>query len=364
VFEDAWQKKLGLLTHMYASLQRFLFPLAQQVVSILCSNYALEGILDIQSRKESERKERGELLRAMVKAIVPNTSSFFFSSYMAIPEPTFDHQCPPSTILFDFVSSRLKRLLSETEEQIIVAGDEPYVTLFSDLFSSKVTTDSIYPAIQIITNTPALFDSFKVDFFSRILHLFQMPKSWIDALSNMLAKFALDFGIRANSVILDYFLVYHLRREFVMNFCTFIRPLLQLHGPSELINNITRTELQIRTWDQLHSFLWDHIVRHMWSKILEIDQNELANWLAVFQHLHYLAPYHISLLGVLSQSRVIQWDLLSIWGFFLATFSYRIQLSTRKFIAKVSLLREHQGLQSLIPAISHFCDLLAGYVPM
>jgi hypothetical protein len=56
--EEAWENNLSLLMHISNSLQHFLFPLAQHVVTILCSNYALEGILEMQSRRDAERNEK------------------------------------------------------------------------------------------------------------------------------------------------------------------------------------------------------------------------------------------------------------------------------------------------------------------
>lgn len=348
---------------MHSSLHRFLFPLAQQVVTTLCSNYALEGIFEMHARKESEQNEKDELLRVLVRAIVPTPSSFFFASYIAASAPTFDYANPSSTILFDFISSRIQRLLSDSEEHMTKTGNDvlPYGTSFSNAFCRLVSEDSIFPSLQLITTSKPLLRSFMADFFSRTLHLYPLPNEWITAINSFLTKLAQSFGIRTSYPILDFFLVFYLQRGLVLNFCTHIRPILKLHNPAELLRSITKTaDLQIRTWEQLQAFLWDQIVAEMWNSILEIDQNLLENWLSVFQPLHHLAPYHTSLLGVLSHSRLLQWDLLTIWSFFLTRFSYRIQLPTRKFVAKISAEKEHQGLKTLMTTINHFCELVTG----
>ena len=234
---------------MYSSLQHFLFPLAQQVVSILCSNYALEGILEMQSQNKPAKNEKDELLRVIVSAIIPTPSTF--ASFLTTTTPTFDHQSPSITILYDFISARLQSLLAESEQRLDQARNDatPYVDVFCDLFSRLVATDSIHPALQLIVSTSSLLRSFMIDFFSRTLHLSpQIPYEWIVAISNIFVKFAQDFGIRTNSHVLDYFLVYYLQRDLVLNFCTLARPLLDLRNPSVLLSNIITSfaDLQIR----------------------------------------------------------------------------------------------------------------------
>ena len=358
VLEEAWHKSVGLLTHMQSSLHKFLFPLAQQVVTVMSSNYALEGILEMQSLKGGDGFGQDSLLQLLLQAI-PGSSS---SSYLAPPTPSFDHQNPSCTILFDFISTRLQSLLSMAEEQLAQAGNDgaPYITLFSGFFSRLVATDGISPSLQFINASPSLTHSFKVDCYSRTLQLSGITNIWINAIDGFFIKFAHDLGIRTNSPIMDFFLVLHLQRELVLNFSTLVRPLLLLRHPSELINNIARTDRCIRTWEQLNSFLWKEIIPEMWSRILD-SETEVVNWLAVFQLLHHLAPHHSSLLGIVTHSCVLQWDLLTVWAFFLTTFSYRIQLATSRLVGKISLLTEYKGLQSLIGLVTHFSDLVSRY---
>lgn len=360
VLKETCQKNLSLLTYVHTAQQRLLFPLAQQIVSILCSNYALEGILEMQAQKEYESTIRGELLRLLVQAITPNPS---LSRHVVNYSPTFEHQNPSRTVLFDFIASRLRDLLTESEEQLSQLKDyaTPYAQQFSDLFHHLVSENSIHSALLLIEATPDLMNSFLYDFFTRSLHLSPLPNDWIPAIAGFITQIVENLGIQTKSRIIGFSLAVHLQREIIQNLCILITPLLILNNPLDLLNKITNSDFEFHSWEQLRAFLWDHIAAEMWARILEIDQNELNNWISVFRLLHNLAPYHISLLGVLSHSRILQWDLLTIWYFFLVTFSYRIQLPTRKLLARISLEKEYIGLKTLEKVIVHFCDLILGY---
>lgn len=361
MLSDTFQGKShnGLLQHLQSSFDRSLYHLIQYVFTIFTSNFTMEEISSTLAT--SSKSNNIELLKVIGNIIMLPASSALHPSLLQ-SSPSFEFEYPAKTLFFDYISTRLIRLLAICDDQY--SHNTP--DLFASSFISLVSTDPISAAISFVESNPSILATFTSDFYNRVIKVTFHVDEW----NHLLNSFFLYLSIPTSqsTPILQLYLIWHLRLESVTRMCTEIQPMLKLTSPDVFISSFVQSFKDPRsvggkegetekTLLRLNAIIAECTIECMWDRLKRIRNfpDYMENWKSVFMGLHSRYPLSHSLVGIVSEYHTSLWNILTVYYLFIAPFSVSLDSTSMDFISKTVQL---QKLKSTFSLVTYFAELI------
>lgn len=344
----------SLLHRMHLAIKFTLFPLATQVVTTMCSNYALEAIMEIKPGDEDKK----ELLKLVINTISPPPMADIVNNNLnTVTTIKCQYRAPSNTVLFDVISERLLCLLrvsfstSNVPQQL-----EP-------TFKMLVAQDPINAAVNFINLHPSLFLSFKCDFINRTLQLPLLEGKWLG-----LAVAFLDTFNPAG--ILDLYLLLHGRGNLLSSLGVMLHPLLKLKDPSPIIkglrNDFTQMKFKPEETGKIKASILENSILTLYKYLdacTGTTNNDVENWVEVFQQFHVQNPYHNRLIEVLTPYCLHLLDIMTIVFFYFKAAEYHSLKQIHELIATTSIPEDTKqnsyiGFHHFVPLITELFSLV------
>lgn len=339
------QTSSSLLHRIHASIKFTLLPLVIQVITAICSNYALETIMNIHSGDENNKT----LLKLVINTIYPpQILDIVTHNLNTITTVHCHYYSPSSFVLFDVISEKILSLL-----RISCSTNSNVLEILRPAFKLLVKRDPISSVVNFINSKPELLISFKRDLITRTLQLPSLKGKWLDLAVTFLDSF------RTGNDILELYLLLHHRGSTLSSLGVMLHPMLYLNDPTTLIDALRADFSQLRfnptDVDKIKANIINNSIKTLYENLIACttSTNFIDNWLSVFHQFHTRNPHHNSLVGSLQPLSLLKLDIMTIMFFFLkAGDSYAIK-QTYEWI-----VRAYKEEITSVLGFSHFVPLL------
>lgn len=221
----------SLLQLIYNSLNFLLAPFVLQITKMLCSNYSLEPILNINKVAPKDiDNHHSELINIILRTISPPPLVDILKLNVETTITLYrQFSFPPRLAMFDVISDKMLKLLEAAAKKIsskIITQAE-----LSDPFLELKESDIIHPAVKYIEANPSLMRLFKEDFVKRTLQMPKMHSKCLDMVVEILD--GLCYARKEHGIDGLLFVKYFDEAKMTfLNIC--LAPLLDLQDPPPL----------------------------------------------------------------------------------------------------------------------------------
>eukprot|EP00727_Mastigamoeba_balamuthi_P014126 m51a1_g9336 hypothetical protein (4370) ;mRNA; r:36058-55372 len=215
----------NLLTVVQSSLRLLLQPIAEEFISLLCNNYALEPVCSITEDTPAER----ELVCCAINSLVgvPLAEQLIRPGFVSDPPLRFtsDYEFVPRMPMFNCVLARLERLQAGILKREVAARDTPELLL--RLLVDATQKDAIEPVLRLMHSSDRLLPLFKHDFLTRAFGLVELASTsaWTSVYLALLERLGASSG---SDVIQRLMVTRYFRSRDVAFFATAVSPLRAL----------------------------------------------------------------------------------------------------------------------------------------